>query len=80
MLIQFYIFAPNRLFTMKEELTTLMHSEFFADEDEKLEILIMGAFARIRKGEDKKHVLQSLGLTEAEYDSNVKRVLPYSAT
>ena len=65
---------------MKEELTTLMHSEFFADEDEKLEILIMGAFARIRKGEDKQSVLQSLGLSEQEYDSNVKLVLPYSTT
>lgn len=65
---------------MKEELTTLMHSEFFDNKDEKLEILIMGAFSRIRKGEDKKSVLQSLGLTEQEYDSNLKRVLPYSAT
>lgn len=65
---------------MKEELTTLMHSEFFDNEDEKLEILIMGAFARIRKGEDKKSVLQSLGLNEDEYDNNVKRILPYSAT
>lgn len=65
---------------MKEELTTLMHSEFFDNEDEKLEVLIMGAFARIRKGEDKMSVLKSLELTEEEYDSNVKRILPYSAT
>lgn len=63
---------------MKEELTTLMHSEFFDDPQERLDILIMGAFSRIRKGEPKLDVLGKLGLTEEEYDNNLKRVLPYS--
>ena len=61
---------------MKEELTTLMHSEFFTDPDERMEILIMGAFARIHRGEDKLEVLAKLGLSEDEYDRNVKIVLP----
>lgn len=65
---------------MAEELTTLMHSEFLDDPEEKRDVLIMGAYCRISKGEPKEEVLQKYGLTEQEYDSNVKRVLPYSAT
>lgn len=65
---------------MEEELTTLMHSEFFDDPEERLDVLVMGAFARIRKGEPKEQVLASLGLSVKDYDENVKRVLPYTAT
>ena len=57
---------------MKEELTTLMHSEFAQDEEERLEFLILGAYVRIeRKGEDKITVLNSLGLSEEEYDNKL---------
>jgi hypothetical protein len=59
---------------MKDELTDLMHSEFFSDPDEKRKILIMSAFSRIRRGEPKLAVLQRLELTEDEYDENVGRV------
>lgn len=55
-----------------------MHAEFFDDPQERMEILIMDAFCRIRKGEPKIDVLSKLGLSEKEYDDNVKRVLPYS--
>lgn len=36
----------------------------------------MGAFARIHRGGDKLEVLGKLGLSEDEYDRNVKIVLP----
>lgn len=65
---------------MGEELTTLMHSEFFDDPEEHRDILIMGAFCRIERGEPKLEVLKEYGLSEREYDENVKRVLPYSST
>lgn len=57
-----------------------MHSEFFDDPQERMEILIMEAFCRIEKGDDKSSVLSKLGLTEEEYDNNVKQVLPLSTT
>lgn len=60
---------------MKEELTTLMHSEFFDDPQERFDILIMGAYALISKGHDKMKTLQQLGLSEQEYDDNVVRVM-----
>ena len=58
---------------MKDEFTTLMHTEFFHDEEEITDILVMTAFSRIKKGEEKDDVLKSLHLAgdiyESRYDS-----------
>lgn len=61
---------------MKEELTTLMHAEFFDDPQEKLEILVMGAAARIRKGETIDKILEEYGLTKDVYNITLKKIFP----
>lgn len=61
---------------MKEELTTLMHAEFFDDPQEKLEILVMGAACCISRGQNKQKVLNRHGITEKEYDETFKRIFP----
>ena len=60
-----------------EELTAQQHTEFFDDPKERENILIMEAYARIKRGEPKEEVLQGLGLSISEYDDRVKTVLPY---
>ena len=61
---------------MKEELTTLMHSEFFDDPQEQLEILVMGAAVRIKRGTDKAEILADYGLTEEQYIEVFNKVFP----
>lgn len=62
---------------MKEELTTLMHSEFFDDPQERVEILVMGAAVRIQKGGSKNEILSKYGITEQQYDETFKRIFPH---
>lgn len=61
---------------MKEELTTLMHAEFFDDPQEKLEILVMGAVGAMLKGEDKNKVLSDLGISEEQFRKTAPIVFP----
>lgn len=64
---------------MKDELTALMHTEFFHDQEEIIDILVMTAYARIKKGEDKDNVLKSLNLAgdiyQTRYDSIIGKYL-----
>ena len=61
---------------MKDELTTLMHAEFFDDPQERLEILVMGAACCISRGENKEDVLKKHRITEKEYNETFKRIFP----
>ena len=61
---------------MKEELTTLMHADFFDDPEERLEILVMGAACCIHKGEPKDVVLKKHRITEEEYNKTFARIFP----
>ena len=64
---------------LKDEFTTLMHTEFFHDEEEITDILVMTAFSRIKKGEEKDDVLKSLNLAgdiyQTRYDSIIGKYL-----
>lgn len=63
---------------MKEELTTLMHTEFLSDKEEILDILTMSAYIRIQKGQDKTTVLKELNLSEADYENRYNIIIkPY---
>lgn len=67
---------------MKDELTALMHTEFFHDQEEIIDILVITAYTRIKKGEDKDDVLKSLNLAgdvyQARYDSIIGKYLQVS--
>ena len=60
---------------MKDELTTLMHTEFFHDQEEITDILVMSAYARILKGEDKNDVLISLNLESDVYENRFDSII-----
>lgn len=60
---------------MAEELTTEMHEELIGGEISPLDLRVMAVFGAIRRGEDKQARLRKYDLTEAEYDSNLDRVL-----
>ncbi len=63
---------------MAEELTTAMHQELIGGEIADLDLRVMAVFGSIRRGEDKQESLRKYDLTEAEYDSNIDRVLSKS--
>lgn len=44
---------------MKDELTSLMHTEFFNAREEILDILVMTAYTRIKRGENKDDVYEN---------------------
>ena len=60
---------------MKDELTTLMHTEFFHDQEEITDILVMSAYTRILKGEDKNDVLISLNLESDVYENRFDSII-----
>ena len=60
---------------MKDELTTLMHSEFLKNEIGDLDIRIMGACGAMRRGVNKEKALSQYKLTEKTYNDNINRVL-----
>ena len=60
---------------MKEELTTLMHSEFMEGEMSRFDLMILSVFGAIRRGISKKEALKQHNITEDEYDTNIDRVL-----
>lgn len=61
---------------MAEELTTEMHYEFLEDMGvSKRDYFIYGASGAIARGVPKAEALTRYGLTEAEYDANIDRVL-----
>lgn len=63
---------------MKEELTTLMHIEFFSDREDILDILTMSAYSRIQKGQDKDAVLKELNLAETDFETRYNIIIkPY---
>lgn len=53
-----------------------MHSEFFDDPQEQLEVLVMGAALRIHRGVPKSEILSKYGITEQQYDETFKRIFP----
>ncbi|MBR2475906.1 MAG: hypothetical protein IKB57_05140 [Bacteroidaceae bacterium] len=53
-----------------------MHSEFFDDPQERLEILVMGAAVRIKRGADKTRILADYNLTEEEYSEVFNKIFP----
>ena len=61
---------------MKDELTTLMHAEFFDDPQERLEIIVMGAAVRIKRGADKGKILEAYGITEEQYTEVFNKIFP----
>ena len=60
---------------MKDELTTLMHTEFFKDKEEILDILVMTAYTRIKRGENKEDVLKYLNLTSDVYENRFDSII-----
>lgn len=55
-----------------------MHQELIGGEIADLDLRVMAVFGAIRRGEDKQESLRKYNLTEAEYDSNIDRVLSKS--
>ena len=64
------------LLDMKEELTGLMHSEFFDDPEERNKVLAVCVAWKIKKGASKNELLQKYGLSEKEYDSIISNIFP----
>ena len=60
---------------MKVELTTLMHTEFFNDQEEILDILVMTAYTRIKRGENKDDVLKYLNLASDVYENRFDSII-----
>ena len=60
---------------MKEELTTLMHSEFIGNEIPLNELKIMGVYGAIKRGLSKQEALSEYGITEEDYDNNIDNIL-----
>ena len=60
---------------MKDELTTLMHTEFFKDKEEILDILVMTAYTRIKRGENKEDVLKYLNLASDVYENRFDSII-----
>ncbi len=68
--------AKQRYMTKKEDaFQTNSHYSLVGDRISKHDFDILCAFAKIKKGMDKSHVLKSLGISEQDYDQNVERVL-----
>ena len=60
---------------MKEELTTVMHADFLAEDGwSALDVKVLGAFAHILKGKSKAEACKSHGITIEQYDENIERV------
>lgn len=68
-------FIEKKRHEMKEELTTEMHAELLEGEISRFDLCVMGVFAQISRGVDKKIALKRYGISEEEYNSNIKRVL-----
>ena len=60
---------------MKDELTTLMHTEFFKDQEEILDILVMTAYTRIKHGENKDDILKYLNLAGDVYENRFDSII-----
>ncbi len=60
---------------MAEELTTEMHEELIGAEIAPLDLRVMAVYGAIRGGADKQAALRKYDLSEADYDSNIDRVL-----
>ena len=60
---------------MKDELTTLMHTEFFNDQEEILDILVMTAYTRIKRGENKEDVLKYLNIASDVYENRFDSII-----
>jgi uncharacterized protein YkwD len=59
----------------KEELTTAMHAEFMEGEISAKDMKIMGVYGAIGAGSSKSDALKKYGISEKEYNENIKRVL-----
>lgn len=68
-------FIEKKRREMKEELTTEMHAELLDGEISRFDLCVMGVFAQIRRGVAKNVALKRYGISEEEYDANIKRVL-----
>ena len=60
---------------MNDELTTLMHYEFFEDEYTKEEFLCLGVYGAIQGGMKKEDALKKYGIEERFYNQNIERIL-----
>ena len=61
---------------MKDELTTLMHSEFLDDEIPLDDLLVMDVYSQVRrKGIPIKEACDRVGITVEFYYANVDRVM-----
>lgn len=61
---------------MKEELTTLMHSEFIGKEVPIDDLLVMSVWAQVnKKGIALEKACADNGITVEQYKDNVKRVM-----
>lgn len=60
---------------MKEEFTTAMHADFLAEDGwTKLDVMVLGAYAKILKGMKKAEACEKHGITVEQYDNNIERV------
>jgi hypothetical protein len=61
---------------MKEELTTLMHSEFLEGEVERDDLLVMAAYSQVmRKGISIEEACKNNGISVKYFKENVDRVM-----
>lgn len=60
---------------MQEELTTDMHAEFIGDYIPIDDLHLMGVFGRIRRGVSKEEACRFYGVSVADYEKNIDRVL-----
>jgi len=59
----------------KEELTTEMYSEFIGKEIPKFDLYVMAVYGATGRGVALSEALKKYGLTEKQYNDNIKRVL-----
>ena len=60
---------------LKEELTTVMHSELLGDEIPVFDLRIMSVYGSVRQGKSLKDALAQYRMTEKQYMDNIDRVL-----
>ena len=59
----------------REELTTAMHHEFLKGEVSENDFKIASIFGAINQGVSKEEACMTHGISVAEYDANIERVL-----